>query len=302
MATNSSQTSSEGIVSASNLIRYGYQNVIEGRRRFAFWIFITILFVLTIGNIFLSTSIIGVLRLAKGMESIETIPQEKILKFRGNVDLDKILYKGIGNIESFEEEGMEILGDDAGVVMKVMRGGITHSRIILDNDSGISIKEVNNFEVKDAFTGNTIFNIHKPQYNFPQGMDNLLAKEVTVKKIASSIEKPMHVLSDGKIYLNGAEGIRTDSEGIFVLSEDDLIGINSTSGSIILSAFQGVALDIDKIPVVKTEYGIRTSNLQYKICVCMPQGLLFRIPISRNKNNNEKISCLSFSTSDDPCQ
>lgn len=300
MNVNSSQSFSEDTTSDNALSHYQHRNIIKGRHRFAFWIIVTILLVLTIGNLFLTMTIIGVLRIAKGMENIEIIPQEQMVKFMGSIDLDKILYKGNGYIESFEEEGMEILGDDSGVVMKVIRGGVTHSRIILDNDNGISVKEVNNFEVKDAVTGDTIFNIHKPQYNFPQGVENLIAKELTAKKIASAIEKPLHIHSDGKMYLNGAEGIRSDSEEIFLMSGDDSIGVNSTQGSIILDSFQGVFLNIDKIPIVKSEYGIRTSNLQYKICVCMPKGQLFRIPISRNYNS-AKISCLSFSDSEDPC-
>lgn len=299
MNTNRSHSYSEETTSDNVLSQYQDQNVIKGRHRFAFWIVVSVLIVLTIGNLFLTMTIIGVLRISKGMENIEIVPQEGIL-FRGNIDLDKVLYKGMGNIESFEEEGMEIHGDAAGVVMKVIRGGITHSRIILDNDNGISIKEVNNFEVKDAITGDTIFNIHKPQYNFPEGVENLIAKEVTTKKIASSIERPLYIRSEGKINSNGAEGIRVDSEEIFLMSADDSIFMNSTQGSITLDAFRGVFLDIDKIPIVKSEYGIRTSNLQYKICVCMPKGQLFRIPISRNYNS-AKISCLSFSALDDPC-
>lgn len=300
MNTNSSQSCSEDTTSDNALSNYQHQNYIKGRHSLAFWIVVAILIVLTIGNLCLTMTIIGVLRISKGMENIEIVPQEQMLKFRGNIDLDKVLYKGNGNIESFDDEGMEILGEDSGVVMKVIRGGITHSRIILDNDSGISIKEVNNFEVKDAITGNTMFSIHKPQYNFPQGVDNLIAKEVTAKKISSAREQPLNIHSDGKIYLNGAEGIRTDSDEVFIMSGDDSIGINSTQGSITLDAFEGVFLNIDKIPVVKSEYGIRTSNMQFKICVCMPKGQLFRIPISRNYNT-AKISCLSFSSSDDPC-
>lgn len=302
MNTNSSQSFSEDTTSDNVLShQQNHQNVIKGRHRFAFWVIVSILLLLTIGNLILTMTIIGVLRITKGMENIEMIPQEQLLKLRGNIELDKILYKGNGNIESFEDEGMEILGDDAGVVMKVIRGGVTHSRIILDNDNGISIKEVNNFEVKDAITGDTIFNVHKPQYNFPEGVDNLITKEVTAKKISSAIENPLHIHSDKEAYLSGAEGIRSDSEQLLMMSGVDSIVMNSTQGGITLDAFEGIFLNIDKIPVVRSEYGIRTSNMQYKICVCMPKGQLFRIPIPRSYNS-AKISCLSFSSKDDPCQ
>lgn len=50
-------------------------SVPTGRNTFAFWVIVSIIFIMTIGNLILTMTIIGVLRLGKGMAFMEMVPE-----------------------------------------------------------------------------------------------------------------------------------------------------------------------------------------------------------------------------------
>lgn len=54
------------------------------------WMFTLILGIIGFCNLLLSTTIIFVLRVSQGMEALEVIPDENIVKFYGNTDLDRV--------------------------------------------------------------------------------------------------------------------------------------------------------------------------------------------------------------------
>lgn len=76
---------------------------------FAFWVIVCIIFVMTIGNLILTMTIIGVLRLGRGMEFMEMVPEAETIKFFGVTDFDR-LYKKDGVIEGFADVPMNITG------------------------------------------------------------------------------------------------------------------------------------------------------------------------------------------------
>lgn len=67
-----------------------------------FWGLIALLFVLVICNFILTLAIVSVFKIGMGMESIKLVPEMKMIKFFGSIDLNKI-YKKDGLIESFRE-------------------------------------------------------------------------------------------------------------------------------------------------------------------------------------------------------
>ncbi len=81
----------------------------NGRNTFAFWLIVSIIFIMTIGNLILTMTIIGVLRLGKGMEFMEMVPEAETIKFFGVTDFDR-LYKKDGVIEGFADVPMNITG------------------------------------------------------------------------------------------------------------------------------------------------------------------------------------------------
>lgn len=84
-------------------------SVPTGRNTFAFWMIVSIIFIMTIGNLILTMTIIGVLRLGKGMEFMEMVPEAETIKFFGDTDFDR-LYKKDGIIEGFADVPMNITG------------------------------------------------------------------------------------------------------------------------------------------------------------------------------------------------
>lgn len=80
-----------------------------GRNTFAFWVIVSIIFIMTIGNLILTMTIIGVLRLGKGMAFMEMVPEAETIKFFGVTDFDRI-YKKDGVIEGFADVPMNITG------------------------------------------------------------------------------------------------------------------------------------------------------------------------------------------------
>lgn len=82
----------------------------QGRNTFAFWTLVILLFVLTVGNLILTMTIIGVLRLGKGMQNLELVPEADTIKFFGVTDLDRI-YKKDGILNGFDEVPVTITGE-----------------------------------------------------------------------------------------------------------------------------------------------------------------------------------------------
>lgn len=272
----------------------------QGRNTFAFWTIVIILLVLTVGNLLLTLSIIGVLHLGKGIYGMELIPEEDVIKFYGEADLDRIYAKNIGQLEGFAEEPVTIVGDDGPVYVRMHhRNSQSSNRMTMDKD-GVQFRGINTFEVKDA-VGETIFTTHRPHYNMPDGANNLISKTNSASRIVSPLDKPLAISSpDNRLSVKGSEGIHVDAARVYMQSEHNIV-INSTQGSTYLEGgLSGIYLDMEKIPIVNTEMGLRTGSVQYKICICMPQGIVFRIAIPRI-HNGSKVSCAHFSSKHDPC-
>ena len=87
----------------------GTEALLTGRNTFAFWTIVTIIFILTIGNLILTMTILGVLRLGRGMEHLELVPEADSIKFYGVTDLDRV-YKKDGIIEGFSDVPITITG------------------------------------------------------------------------------------------------------------------------------------------------------------------------------------------------
>ncbi|XP_075147035.1 sarcoglycan beta [Haematobia irritans] len=272
----------------------------RGRNTFAFWSIVTILLVLTLGNLLLTLSIIGVLHLGKGIYGMELIPED-IVKFYGETDLDKIFSKNVGQLEGFLDEPVVIEGESAPVYVRLHhRNSHGSNRLIVDN-GGVQLRGVNNFELKDPKTSETIFTTHRPHYTIPNGASVLISKVNSASRIVSPADKSFVLSSvDNRIAVRGSEGIVIDSAVVSMKTELN-VSINSTQGATHLDGgSSGIFLDMNKIPIVNTDMGLRTGNLQYKLCVCMPQGKLFRIEIPQ-EHNGSKVSCGHFSSKYDPC-
>jgi len=138
-------------------------------------------------------------------------------------------------------------------------------------------------------------------YKLHGSSENLFAKMASTSRLTSPIDEALLMNSTkGKLLLRGAEGIEMKAKEI-ILSADQNVQLKSFNGDIFLSGNKGVYLDIKNIPIVEEHAGIKIENKQYKICVCMPQGKLFRVPISNVNHNAQRGACAHFSPTFNPC-
>ncbi|XP_058823739.1 uncharacterized protein LOC131684677 [Topomyia yanbarensis] len=267
------------------------------KNSFAFWIVIILLFSLALGNLCLTLTITGILKIYKGMENIEVVQSDEAVKFFGNVDFDRI-YKRDGKLEGFHEEPMEITGEDGSVSINLVnRNGHSHNKIHLSKN-GSTLKGINHFEVKDAASGRPVFSTSRPTYNMPLGAIMLHTNQVNAGRIASPINDTLKFQTRNKFTLKGTEGTRIEAKEM-IWTADQNIYLKSDNGSVVIVGGNGIFINVNSLPIVQSEHGLRTGYNQFKLCVCYPTGKLFRVPIP--KTHSMRVSCAHFNSWNDPC-
>ncbi|CAG9132956.1 unnamed protein product [Plutella xylostella] len=119
-------TQSQGFLNRTSVMKnYSDKNgndvsksVHSGRKTFAFWTLVCLLFILAIGNLVLTFIILAVLRLGQGMESMEFLPEQNAIKLFGDADLEHV-YKRDGLLESFRDVPMSIESENGSVLLNL---------------------------------------------------------------------------------------------------------------------------------------------------------------------------------------
>lgn len=221
------------------------------------------------------------------MQSIELLPEYEAIKLFGEVDLDHI-YKRNGKLESYQDQPMEIMSNDSPLLLNLAKNGRGVTKVKID-PAEILLKGYNGFEVKER-ENETIFSVTKPIFKNLRNSNNLKTKHIYTNKIKSPIDDNLNI--DGEtIHLKGAEGSHIDSKAI-IWSADQDIFLRSINGSIVLTTKEGIFIDLNRVPVARLSTKTYITS-QFKVCVCMPKGKLFRIPILRS----EKSYCHLINTS-----
>lgn len=255
---------------------------LRGRKTFAFWILVVLLFVLAVGNLILTFIILGVLKLGQGMQSLEVISEEMAVKFFGDTDLGNV-YKRDGKLEGYLDIPVEIVGDNGSIFINVaMKYGRPINKFKIDN-SDIIFRNIEQFEIKDKLS-NVVFSTNTSEYKNFKNLKSINTKMVESNRIVSSINSNSTIKAK-TINLKGPEGMRGESQNV-TLHADQLIHLQSNK-SIFFNAKQGILLDTKNFYVNNVKHG-EYSNTQYKICICMPQGKLFKLRIP---NHNSKVYC-----------
>ncbi|XP_034937841.1 uncharacterized protein Scgbeta isoform X2 [Chelonus insularis] len=270
------------------------------KKRYCFWALTIILAAFGLSNLLLSITIISVLRLSRGMESLEIIPDDSLIKFYGSTDLDHICVEN-GICQGYGDEPAEWTGDDSGIhlTVKNRRHDHLHSNFLLF-PNGTSVSSVESFDVKDPKSGDIIFSTNFPNFGLPSGVGHINIQQAITHRIVSPMNRSLNIESRKQVDLRGAESLKMDSKEIVWVANND-IRVKSNQ-SIILQG-KGIFLDMKKIPIVPGIFpgvsGKSNQNLQFKICVCMPEGKLFRIQVPSGKI---RVNCAELSTySQNPC-
>lgn len=84
--------------------------IVEEPASIFFWSLIVVMFVIVIGNLILTLSIISLFKIGFGMEAFELVPEAKTVKFFGETDF-KSVFKKDGYIESFRDDPLKVEGE-----------------------------------------------------------------------------------------------------------------------------------------------------------------------------------------------
>lgn len=243
-----------------------------------------LMMVVAVFDFFLTVIALDALCLGYGGNCMEVLPQENVVKLMGNVDFDTV-YKRDGLVESFKDTPMMLKTVDGTVTFNLQtRQGRLDNKLLV-NSSGVFIRGVNLLEVTDPDTLETVFSTLSLEIKVPEGAKTLIAKLLSTKRTASPVDENLTFRSDSSALLRGSEGTRMEANNLYWTADQDIY-LKSINGSVILSGKDGVFVDVKYLPIAKLA-NVSEAVGQYKLCVCMPQGKLFRLPIL----NNKMVSC-----------
>lgn len=246
---------------------------------------------------------ISVLRIGDGMESMEMISRDDTIKFHGAADLDHILYSD-GPLKSFQNLPLEIQSDEGSVIVS-MKNFLddTSAKKIEITDQQIEFSNVEKFFVYDPTSGRNIFSTDYKDFKIPKGLPHLDVKKLRVNRLLSTRESNLTVKSDAITRLRGNAGLTMRGKEIFFSADGDVY-LNSVNGSIYLLA-DNVKIDMKRVPIVIPNAtfdvgGVRPMR-HFKLCVCMPRGYLFKVPIMQNARSNLACKFVDLSGLNNPC-
>lgn len=196
------------------------------------------------------------------------------------------------------------LGERSDVFINMIKptNGHLHNKMLMSKN-GTHFSGITDFELKSPTTNEVIFTTQKPTYNLPTGANNLQAKAISASAIKSPINEDLilntthHKKVTNKISIRGSEGVRIN--GAEVVLDAENVFLTAHNGTIFMSGEHGIHLDIRRIPIIQERSGLKMEEKQYKICVCMPEGRLFRVSLPQK--NIVKDVCSYANMKFDPC-
>nr|CAG4646628.1 EOG090X0F7H [Macrothrix elegans] len=233
------------------------------------------------------------------MESIEVVPSANLIKFFGEIEISRIL-KADGIISGFRESPLNIDTVASDIQIKVDSELEPEINIGQDRVQFLNVDSFEMFEPKSS-PKTTGFSTTFPNFGLPKGVQSLHIKKATANRVTSKLNGTLVMRSDKTVRLKGNEGVNVQGKEIFFRADQDLL-LRSVNGSVILSAVDGVILDIESMGgrVSGREEETKKRIAEYKLCICMPSGQLFRIPVLEG---TDAIHCdsIDLTSDDNPC-
>nr|CAG4649744.1 EOG090X0F7H [Scapholeberis mucronata] len=265
---------------------------------YTFWALVFALCVIAIANFFLTITVFSVLRLTKSMENIEVVPAANLIKLFGEIEFNKLI-KADGIISGFGESPITFTGFESDLNFKVLSELEPEIHISQENVEFMNVESFEIFEPRKS-PKVTAFSTTFPNFGLPTGVESLYIKKATANRITSSLDGTLLVKSEKSIRMKGNEGMSLRGREILLKADQDLY-LRSINGSIILDGAEGVVMDVDRMAIAgKNEEAGEMKQAEYKLCICMPKGQLFRIPVLEG---SDSIDCdsVDLSGEDSPC-
>lgn len=254
---------------------------------YGFWALVLALTIIALANLFLTITIFSVLSLTKSMKSVEVLPAANLIKFFGNFEIDKLI-KADGIISGFSEDPIQITAQGSDINLKVENTLDSLSSPLLNiGQDSVEFLNVDSFDVYEPNrmpSKSNAFSTTFPNFDLPKGVQSLHIQKASVNRITSGLNHSLSIdgSSNSSVHLRGNEGLQLKSREL-IFSADQNLSLRSINGSIILDAQDGVFLDVDRIALspikLKDQNMFMQTIAEYKLCICMPGGVLFRIPV-----------------------
>ncbi|CAB0016700.1 unnamed protein product [Nesidiocoris tenuis] len=223
-----------------------------------------------------------------------TITVPVTITMASTITMESNIYKPNGKIEGVRGYSTQLRGVKGGVHLEVedSRGRVRNSLTLEQN--GTHVKGMRSFTVGGFFAA------EKPDFRLLSGARNLHGRHIETGRVAGPLGEKAVYRSDAFTKLKGSEGTRIEGKEI-LLTADQEVRLKSVNGSIILTGGKGgISLDVKSIPIVTKSLGGYLAS-QYKVCVCMPQGKLFRVPVSKDYNSQMGCYNIDVSPQHNPC-
>lgn len=237
------------------------------------------------------------------MESVEIVSKDEVIKFHGDADLDHVFYSD-GSLKGFQNVPFKIQSDEGSVIVSMKNtNDETNVNKIEITDKDIIFSNVEKFFVYDPTSRRNVFSTDYKDFKIPKGLPNLDVKKLRVKRLLSTHNSNLTVRSDTVTRLRGNGGLAIQGKEISFTADGDIY-LNSVNGSIYLLA-DNVKIDMKHVPVVVPnatfDFGGMRPLPQFKLCVCMPQGYLFKVPILNNIKSHLACQFVDLSAGNNPC-
>lgn len=271
---------------------------LRGRKTLAFWTLVFLLFILALGNLMLTVTILGVLRMGRGMQSLEVISEEAAVKFYGETDFDG-LYKRDGRLESYLDVPLAINSQGGSIKLNLSVNDRSSNKLSLERN-GTSFKGFDNFKVKTT-TDRVIFSTKSPRLDAVKHAKNLTTKMAETNRLVSPLNEGLKI-HGRNIYVKGAEGTLIESRDVTWSADKDIF-LKSLNGSLVLSAKEGTFIDVERMRIARSRHGSHEYSAYkvYKVCVCMPQGKLFKVEVPNKPNARVYCNHINMSEKNNPC-
>lgn len=160
--------------------------------------------------------------------------------------------------------------------------------------SKTQVKNIDSFIVGNP--DNPIFTTSFPNFGLPEGVRHLDVSTVYTNRVVSPINETLTLNSSNYTRLKGNEGTSIDGLNIKWSAEGDIF-LRSVNGTVVLSS-AGIYLDVQNLPVVLSN---KFTALQYKLCICMPSGMIFRVPVP-SYNSHLACNMVDLEEGNHPCE
>ncbi|XP_037090861.1 LOW QUALITY PROTEIN: beta-sarcoglycan-like [Pollicipes pollicipes] len=240
----------------------------SGGRSYAFWLLVAVVLLVAIFNLLITLTLISVLRISVGMESVQVVKGGMVLP--GTVDMDR-LYKPDGSFLGFADDPMSINGVGGTVDLVVSAGGRDDAdgpRLSLAG-AGVLVQGVARAGVSQAGAV-PFFNTAYPNFGLPAGVRSLRVQDARTRRVVSPVDRSLKLLSSKQAHLKGSEGTHVDGKEI-VFSADQELHLKSVNGSVVLMGADGVRLDVRGIPWAQGRSVSDGTRAAYRLCTCMPR-------------------------------